>query len=87
MRSRAIVRCELRLRRRCRRGRDGGVAGVGVLVPLCGGTAEVVQIQWAGVSRDAAVAGVLAHGLAVAPIVPRSRLVPGRVVVGVLRDP
>ncbi len=80
----ARLGCGLGLRRRswCI-----GVAGVGVLVPLGCGATEVVQIQRARITRNAAVARVLAHGLAAEPVVPRSRLVVGGVVVGVLRHP
>lgn len=68
----ARLGCGLGLWRQCGR---VGVAGVGVLVPLGGGATEVVQIQRPRVAGDAPVARVLAHGLAVEPVVPRSRLV------------
>lgn len=61
--------------------------GVGVFVPLFAGATEIIEIQRSCVSVDASVAGVLAHGLPIAPIVPRAHLPASHGVGCVLCDP
>ena len=54
---------------------------------MAGVASEVVEVEWPVVAVDPTVGGVLAHGFAVDRVVPRSALVAGGRVAGVLSDP